>query len=51
MYLLVEKKTKMILLSSARPIDPTQYSLEENDIVEIPDDKYDPNMVGGILHE
>jgi hypothetical protein len=50
MYLLINKTTKQILLSSARAIDPSQYEGEDVQVAEIPDSEYSPEMVGGILH-
>lgn len=52
MFLLVDKTTRQILLSSARPIDLNQSPTYANAfLVEIPDDEYSADMVGGILHD
>lgn len=51
MFLLVEKHTKRIVLSSARPMSGDATDDGRMYIVEIPDGEYSPEMVGGILHD
>lgn len=50
MFLLIDKDTKKILMSSARPIDSSHVQSTQY-LVEIPDSEYAPDMVGGILHD
>ena len=49
MFLLVKKATKQILMSSARPFDISNYEEGTVYLIEIPDDEYTPEMVGGTL--
>lgn len=49
MYLVVRESDRKIVLSSVRPLDETQYTSRGMIVVEIPDDEYTPNMVGGHL--
>lgn len=51
MFLLVNKATRQILLSSARAFDTSSYEEGTVMLVEIPDSEYTPEMVGGILHD
>lgn len=49
MFLLVSKKSKIVLLSSVQPLAPEQYSDQEVYILDIPDDQYTDSMVGGVI--